>query len=566
MEGEWSQEEEIRLLYTQVLDSDQVLYALSLLQAVLSVQPHTIIPSLSISLVNLASYGGSTIPSVDRSQKSLLEVILLSLTAFIRSEYPPTLDVTPANVVENLRVKSTAVEMVGFLMLQFSVILSSTESPVVTAGSGGRTSDRGLVHNPSYVSALVTLCDVQKVLLLSLKQVVRSRRESSGTSQKTLEKLKGAAPVINGNGQTDTLTSVDGSVKRPFDVAQISCVPLQVMFVNLLRALHNLICLEAQCVPSSPAPITPGRHTKRSLSSTLIQSGLGTAAQPFFQSLVVDTLSNSTLCDLHQHLLHMFSATLPHLSAQLDDLAPKILRQLCRNLENTVAESATNTRSSEGEGPRDMRDTPRCGGGGMVVVGNVQALVNIVLCCLFGGFPPESVSLRHCSLNRFWDAGCASRSEESEVVVSPTSKQPSTMSWLFGVFAGQSKPAAASPVGARSPKLGLSHGRVGQSIRLLLPAVYNALTEVWTWLKGRAGPVVDGRVVSGGNDRGSDGGMGKSVRGGGSSIESEKRRAEYEVSQQRHVCFLPRHVLSIMCLQLLCHYNFTDVCIDVRLL
>ena len=515
------QEGEMRLLYTQVLDSDQILYALSLTQAVLSVHPVSVITSLATSQVNLSTYGaggeGATEQSVcGTPQKSLLEVILLSLAAFIRSEYSPAVEVTVANVVENLRVKSTAVEIIGFLLYQFSIILSSSSSSSEQQASSRTTgSSRGLVHNPSYVSALVTLCDVQKVLLLTLSQVVR---EFPATTECAFEGLNGEAPPIKASNKAHHMVEEVGS-SRVIKIGEIPSTPLQVLFVNLLRCLHNLVSLETQCIPSSPAAVTPSfKHTKRSLSSTdtLVRPGLSTIAQPFFQSLVFETLADPALSSLHPHLLHMFSATLPHPSAQLDDLAPKILRQLCRNLEVGVAEGKS--RSKE----ETSRESTETSSGGMAVVSNVQALVNIILCCLFGDFPLQSVSLKHGSLNRFWDAEYVSRSDESEEVSTPTSKQPSTMSWLLGVFAGggQSK-AASSPVGARSPKLGLSEGKVGRSIRLLLPAVYNALTEVWTWFSSR----VKKSSERDGNDRVRGDGGGR----GGGWLHIEKRRAEYEV-------------------------------------
>ena len=525
----------MRLLYTQILDSDQVLYSLSLLQAVLSVNPVSVITSLATSLVNPTTYGaqgGSVGVSGDQSgvggqtQKSLLELILLSLTAFIRSEYSPNVEVSVTNIVENLRVKSTSVEMIGFLMLQFSLILSSSSSSSTSsdlqpssAGGVGSGTGKSLIHNPSYVSALFTLCDVQKVLLFTLAQVVRNLREVSATTNADPEGCNEENPAIGSSNKREG--PVEKASSGVVKVGQIPGVPLQVLFVNLLHCLHHLISLEIQCIPTSPAAMTPGsKHAKRSLSSSAlhIHPGLSTAAQPFFQSLFIEILADSSLSPLHPHLLHMFSATLPHLSAQLDDLAPKILRQLCRNLETSVAGGKSRSLSHE------------TSSGGTAVVSNVQSLVNIILCCLFGEFPLESISLKHSSLNRFWDAGAVSRRDELEEVSTPTSKQPSTMSWLLGVFAGggQSKPAS-SPVGAKSPKLGLSHTKVGHSIRLLLPAVYNALIEVWTWFGSRVtqSPERDG-LVRGGYDRvGRDGG-----RNGGGCLEAEKKRAEYEVSLQ----------------------------------
>ena len=529
------QDEEMRLIYMQVLDTDQVLYALSLIQAILFVDPATVIRSLTGSLVSVGTYGyvsmGNLAPKSDPStgQKSLLEIILLSLSAFIRSDYPNTLDITSHDVVENLRVKAAAVEMMSFLTLQFSHILSSDSTSdaktSLPTSTGGSSSSKGLIHNPSYVSALVTLCDVQKVLLICLSQVVNQLSQSTTTLSTATDpgdEIEGA-PVICEDNQTNT--SPAGGSERRAEVNWVPGIPLRVLFVHLLRCLHNLISLETQCIPSSPAAMTPSaKFTKRSLSSggNLIQPGLGTAAQPFFQSLVMEILSSSSLADLHPPLLHMFSATLPNLGAHLDDLAPKILRQLCRDLEAGVqAEKTASERVSSRESGPSLEGIS----GGMAVVSNIQALVNIIHCCLFGEYPAQRVVLRHNTLNRFWDASRLGRDEVSEEVSSPTSKQPSTMSWLLGVFATttQSK-TVSSPVGAKSLKLGLSQNRMGHSILLLLPAVYNALTEVWTWFSSRTPPTSAVGAISGSNDRGTSG------RGrGGGLLETEKKRAEYEV-------------------------------------
>ena len=526
-----TQDEEMKLVYSQVIDTDQVLYALSLLQAVLFVDPGTVIRNLASSQVSLGTYGfydrtHITSSELSSGQKSLLEVILLSLTAFIRSEYPDTLDITSSDVAENLRMKCTAVEMMSFLTLQFSLILSSVSetdsgSSATVSGTG---SSRGLIHNPSYLSALVTLCDVQKVLLLCLSQVTGSLSQKLTTSPSSNGTCvgNGVTPTINETSRSAGVGREDGT-----RVDRTPSVPLRVLFVHLLRCLHNLISLEAQCIPSSPAAMTPSsKVTKRSLSSAnQIQPGLSTAGQPFFQSLVTDTLSDSSLSHLHSPLLHMFSAALPYLGSQVDDLAPKILLQLCLNLEASVLSRKTGSEQRLRDGLRSAVST----GDGTAVVTSLQALVDIVHYCLFGEHAPEgAATLKHNSLNRFWDASPLRRVDESEEASSPTSKQPSAMSWLFGVFAtaAQSK-TASSPVGAKMPKLGLSHSKIGHSILMLLPAVYNALTELWTWFSNRVPPSTAGGAISGNNDRGVSG-----VGMGGSRLETEKERAEFEVRMQ----------------------------------
>ena len=516
-----SQEDEIRLVYTQVMDTDQVLYALSLLQAVLYVNPAAIIGNLVCSTTYDISYSTSSDQSI--GQKSLLEVILLSLTAFVRSEYPPSLDVSTSDEIHNLRVKSTAVEMTSFILLQFSLILaSSTDTYTASTTSNSISASSNVVHNPSYVSALITLCDVQNVLLLTLSQIVHLLRTSSDVSNNEDDRTNGEAAIVNGN----RVSMVTGSKSERGGVDQVS---LRVLFIHILRCLHNLISLETQCIPSSPAAMTPNaRHIKRSLSSAAtncIQPGLKTAAQPFLEALIIDILANRSLTDLHTPLLHMFSAILPSIPGQLEDLAPKVLRQLCRNLETSVqTEKIKMERVSSREGLDSCSSS--AADGGLMVVSNVHALVNIILYFLFGEFPTRGVTLKHNSLNRFWDANCLGNADYSEEATSPTSKQPSTMSWLFGVFvnAAQNK-AASSPVGAKSPKLGQSHIKVGHSILLLLPAVYNALTEVWTWFSSRIPPQENiGGAIKSTNDRGIGG-----TQRGVNWIEVEKRRAEYDV-------------------------------------
>lgn len=503
-----TQEEEMRLIYTQVFDTDQVLYALSLLQAVLCVDPPAMIKNLTCSVVSVPMYRAygslrSDLASSDQptGQKSILEVILMSLVSFIRSQYPDTLEVTPLDMVENLRVKSTAVEMIGFLMHQFSLILS----PPTAATDGSSDGSGGLVHNPSYVSALVTLCDVQKVLLLTLSQVTRYLRHYSNTHLQNGELKEGT-----GDNETSELVT---QKKKFSESDQLLNAPLHVLFVHLLRSLQNLICLETQCIPSSPAAMTPrAKQMKRSLSSHhLIQPGLSTATQPFFQSLLTDILANSSLSYLHPPLLHMLSAALPNLQADLDSLAPRILRQICRNLKSSVQGEKMKNERSLGEGFSD----------GAAVVSNMQALVIIILWCLFGQYPTQQVSLKHNLLNRFWDVSQLSQTDDSEEAVSPASKQPTAMAWLVDILTATQSKAALSPVGSKSSKHGLSQSNVGHSIFMLLPAVYNALTEVWMWFSGRVAPGNTGDTTIGG------------VRKGGrrvSWLEEEKKRAEYQAS------------------------------------
>lgn len=176
---------------------------------------------------------------------------------------------------------------------------------------------------------------------------------------------------------------------------------------------------------------------------------------------------------------------------------------------------------------------------GAAVVSNMQALVIIILWCLFGEYPTQQASLKHNLLNRFWDVSRLSHTDDTEEVASPASKQPTAMAWLVDILTATQSKAASSPVGAKSPKVGLAQSNVGHSIFMLLPAVYNALAEVWIWFSGRIAP----RNAGSDNDRGI-GRMKKGVRGG-SWLEAEKKKAEYQVSQCTSAILVISHAMFI---------------------
>ena len=512
-----TQAEEIQLVYIQVYDTDQVLYALSLLQAVLMVKSVSVISSLASSVISVGALTSSQSQQNDHqrtsstSQKTLLEVILLSLVSFLRSDYPKSLHVSHSDVVENLRVKATALEMISFFMSQLSKILSSTDH------SEG---NQNLIHNPSYVSALVTLCNIQTITLLLFSKVVNSLKSDTNFKQEI---------AFNGNNSVnDSLTASSSvasgrMVSKKTDQGGLSLeLPLRVVYIHLLRCLQSLIALETQCISSSSASNTPSaKQPKKSFSLPLhIEPGVSCTAQPFFQSLLTEILADNSLSVLHLPLLHMFSACLPHLHNQLDDLAPKVLRQLCQNLELTVqAERERNEQAPPiGVWPEST--------GGALIVSYLQVLVDIVLWCLFGEFPIKRASLWHDLLNQFWDAARFGYADDSEESASPTSKQPSTMSWLFGIFSstGLQGKAVSSPVATKTPKLGLASS-AGRSISLLLPAIHNAVTEVWVWFSGARG-LYHGSSVHGKEGRVRGRGRGKKEKEKEREREREKEKGE----------------------------------------
>jgi len=133
----------------------------------------------------------------------------------------------------------------------------------------------------------------------------------------------------------------------------------------------------------------------------------------------------------------------------------------------------------------------------------------------------------------FWKVNTVSEFEHTGDSLSPLLKQPSAMSWLFGVFStSNQKGVALSDVGTKNPCVGIN-SKVGQYILMLLPAVYNAVTEIWRYFHTATIAMATSSgsqkgVVSHGLDFELDGG----------TAAERRRRMEFEVGGM----FSSRHI------------------------
>lgn len=531
---------EVELHYTQVFDARQVLYAFSLLQSILAVDPAGIISSLGEVVVNTGTYASANQTSslativamkcdpesdAPHPQKSLLELLLAICVDFLRSDFPDSLEVSPTDCLDNLHVKTSAAELLSTVLHEFVCILSSQFGRNEAEMSGKMS---GVVSHPSYVSALVTLCDIQRIALLLSAQVVQCLRdiqssESTKQASNSRDSKGETRPWIRLRAEQTALPSGFGSALRS-------------LFVHLQKLLQKLITLDAQCSlalnPTTPVSTTaqPGAtFTKQSGKLTsqlpLIQPSLSTAAQPFFQALLLDILADPSLVHLHGTLLSMFTAILPNLLNQLDELAPKVLKQICKNLEMILQSTKATEPAHTGTENDKMCPISSKLFSGELAVSYMESLVAVVLWCYFSDgqviSPPK---LRQHAPSMFWKVNTVSEFEHTGDSLSPLLKQPSTMSWLFGVFStSNQKGVALSDVGTKNPCVGIN-SKVGQYILMLLPAVYNAVTEIWRYFHTAAIAMATSSgsqkgVVSHGLDFELDGG----------TAAERKRRMEFEV-------------------------------------
>ena len=548
--------ESISLQYSQVFDASRVLYALSLICSVIAADPGNIVGCLGSAVVDVSTYTGPNssgqscliatkfhsvpLPSSNSisnpaphsetqtpatpspAPKSLLELLLASCVDFLRSEYQESLEASLPDQLNNQRVRTAATELISVLLRELVLILSQHEST--------GPANTSMLQNPSYVSALVTLCDTQKVTLLVLARVVQNLRDTSAELE--LREDSSKSPVMEDSKELN----IKGNKSSPVDDSSTDedKTSLETLFVHLLRCVQNLITLDAQCNPATPASatlLTPNLKNPDISISQLppILASLPTASQPLFQVLLLNILANSSLVHMHRHLLCMFAASLPNLRTHLDELAPKVLKQICRNLERAFLSE------KEREGHKSSRKYQRDSQllSSDYIISYLESLVIITLWCLFGERPTDSNSgttqgqLNHRSLNMFWNGTTYTEAEDPSDILSPTSKQPSTMAWLFGVFT-TSQRSSPSEGGGKVAQVGVD-SRVGQYILMLLPAVYNAITDVWKYFSSRVSTAAGG----GSGSRFGHGGQ-PSTAGGQFGLQEDvgaerRKRMEFEV-------------------------------------
>ena len=452
--------------YSQVIDTGQILYALSLLQCVIEVAPRTVVSRMGISLVEPGAYcleGKEKVFTGEESgkegvRKCLLELAISLCVDLMRSEYSSALEAPLSCHLGNLAVRISSVELLHCLLEHLTRL--SAES----MGVEGETSS---TLSSSFASALVTLCDVQRTSLLVVGRVVKHLRafkmKDVPHEDNVWLKLKNDEP---------------SSLNPEFT--------LQSFFTQLLLLVYALVALETQChskqtakvtTPQTDRPQSSGLRTSTNEWLPPVLPSVPTASQQFFQELVLDVLSDQKLTHLHETLLHLITALLPNLlDYQLAELGSKVLKQLCSNLEELSSSSKVKHRL---RGEWTGRQTTLY----------LSSVYSIISWSLFGETRPSPEEERsgYKTINPYWRKIRVTDSEEQESSLTPTSRQPSTMSWLLSVFSTSSQmnksltgteeggaghaPFSRSRVGVNS--------RAGQHVLMLLPAVYNAVAEIW---------------------------------------------------------------------------------------
>ena len=571
---------EALLCYSRQLDSSQLLYAMSLLQSVISVDPKIFVCAAGNVMVDVSSFvcgssgGGGGLESVagsylrqtwecsssrDKPQsgdhrvlnspsdgttpqspspmmhKNLLELILSACTDMLRSEYHPSLKVSARDQSENLEVKVASASLLSTVLQELLKVLAGrrethedgTSGSLNAKGSEAGSGVEWKVFSPSFVSALIALCDVQLMLLLLL-----------GKSVQWWEDAFCSCSLNNDDHEKKTTSNVQafnpsehapsGSQVRSWD--NPLSVTLHSLCSQLLRAVQCLIVLDSQLglslegetrsrhqyTVSSNMPdlvsITSGVKlldisggSRRYSLPSILPSSM-TASQPYFKQFLLHVLRSSSLSSFHDDLLHMFSGTISNfLHHQLLELAPNLVKQLCANIERVASPPPKRSRQlSSKEGKTSLSDGHFC-------VIYLNSILDIIWWCLFGkGAEASSVgrtsratkvgfTLLSRLPNPLYSILQVMQAGTTKESLTPTLKQPSAMSWLLGVFSASQKTTTLPGLGGGGGMAGdggvvgegvsgegvaqMLHGvdsLVGQHMLMLLPAIYNAMASIWT--------------------------------------------------------------------------------------
>ncbi|XP_040279050.1 protein dopey-2 isoform X1 [Bufo bufo] len=325
------------LLYLQPYDSKRVLYAFSVLEAVLKTNPKEFIEAVASTsmdtsstahlnliynllarhqeaLVGQSFYGKLQTQSPSMCPHSLLiELLTYLCLSFLRSYYPCYQKVSHKDILGNRDVQVKSVEVLIRVMSQLASIAKNSE---------GKNVD--FIHN------LLERCKVQEFVLLSLSA-------SMYTSQKKYE-------LVSHGGHSDMADEglFEESVIN-FGQDQIwSEHPLQIELLKLLQVLivleHHLRQLQED--QDSPVDLSKewnrGLKFQQSINSMQYVQSRAITSQGLFVSAVVRALRPEYGYGMHPPWVALVTSSLPYFGKSLGLTVAPFVAQICKNLDELV--------------------------------------------------------------------------------------------------------------------------------------------------------------------------------------------------------------------------------------
>ncbi|XP_029459352.1 protein dopey-2 isoform X2 [Rhinatrema bivittatum] len=325
------------LLYLQPYDSKRVLYAFSVLEAVLKTNPKEFIEAVAEAsmdtsstahlnliynllarhqeaLVGQSFYGKLQMQSPTMCPHSLLiELLIYLCLSFLRSYYSCYLKISHRDVLGNRDVQVKSVEVLIRIMSQLTVMAKPAEG-----------------KNVEFIHSLLERCKVQEFVLLSLSA-------SMHISQKKYEL------VVGEKASNDAEESLFEESLINFGQDQIwSEHPLQ---IELLKLLQVLIVLEhhlRQVHEEQENQIALSKEWQQTLNfqksinaMQYVQSHPITS-QGLFVSAIIRALRPEYGYGMHPPWVALVTSSLPYFRKSLGWAVAPFIAQICKNLDELV--------------------------------------------------------------------------------------------------------------------------------------------------------------------------------------------------------------------------------------
>ncbi|XP_053930266.1 protein dopey-2 isoform X2 [Cuculus canorus] len=332
------------LLYLQPYDSKRVLYAFSVLEAVLKTNPKEFIEAVASTsmdtsstahlnliynllarhqeaLVGQSFYGKLQTQSPTMCPHSLLiELLTYLCLSFLRSYYPCYLKVTQRDVLGNRDVQVKSVEVLIRMMTQLATMAKAAEN-----------------KNMEFIRSLLGRCKIQEFVLLSLSA-------SMYVSQKRYELLM--ADGVNNIPEEEVFE--ESLINFGHD--QIwSEHPLQ---IELLKLLQVLIALEHHLGQTHEEQENQPDLSKEWQQALNFQQAIGAmqyvyphpiTSQGLFVSAVVRGLQPEYGHGMHPTWVGLVTCSLPYFGKSLGWTVAPFVVQICKNLDELVKQYENET-------------------------------------------------------------------------------------------------------------------------------------------------------------------------------------------------------------------------------
>ncbi|XP_060226745.1 protein dopey-2 isoform X2 [Meriones unguiculatus] len=325
------------LLYLQPYDSQRVLYAFSVLEAVLKTNPKEFIEAVSKTGVDTSSTAHLNLISnlLARHQEALIgqsfygklqtqapnvcphslliELLTYLCLSFLRSYYPCHLKVCHRDILGNRDVQVKSVEVLIRIVTQLVSVAKSSE---------GKSND--------FLRSLLQRCKVQEFVLLSLS-----------ASMYTSQKRYGLATAHRGRALVEDGLFEESLINLGQD--QIwSEHPLQIELLKLLQALIVLEHHLGQGQEEAESQAALSREWQRALS---FQQAIGAmqyvqphplTSQGLLVSAVVRGLQPAYGYGMHPAWVSLVTHSLPYFGKSLGWTVAPFVIQICKNLDDLV--------------------------------------------------------------------------------------------------------------------------------------------------------------------------------------------------------------------------------------